>query len=402
MAYSIDRMPERISIGRETETGVTDVMIDCGAWVRKWPGMALHAIHTPEGGAPYILQTETVGGVLVWHVTDADTAKPGTGRIEIVGEMDGRRKVSATVKVSVAARMSGTVGEPPEAAKPWADRVVEAAERITGMQVQAETLDAGSGATAAWDGVQGLLTIGVPKGKDGKDAVVDATLTQRGQAADAKATGDALALKLTEPASGLEVGKYFRIAAIDENGHAVLEAVDAPVGGLSTEPSLWPAWTADEQAAARERMCAKGLYRHIAKITVEEGAQVMEVSTDENGKSFSLSDVVIYTYSPVTNDISAKNGYFIFNEQESMFGPYVLKGGDTKPNYNTAWLSCCGTIPVMLFSYGVTSDIASNSYIMLSAGNKIDTSFKAANRICWQGNGTITPGTTFDIWGVDA
>ena len=192
MAYSIERLPERISIGRETETGVTDVMIDCGAWVSKWPGMTLHAIHTPEGGAPYILQTETVGSVLVWHVTDADTAKPGTGRMEIVGEMDGRRKVSATVKVSVAARMSGTVGEPPEAAKPWADRVVEAAERITGMKAQAETLDAGSSATAAWDGEQGLLTIGVPKGKDGKDAVVDTTLTQSGQAADAKATGDAV------------------------------------------------------------------------------------------------------------------------------------------------------------------------------------------------------------------
>ena len=198
MAYSIDRMPERISIGRETETGVTDVMIDCGAWVMKWPGMALHAIHTPEGGAPYILQTETDGGVLVWHVTDADTATPGTGRMEIVGETDGQRKVSAMVKVYVAARMGGTVGHPPEAAQPWVDRVVEAAGRITGMQVQATTLDAGSSATAAWDGEQGLLTIGVPKGKDGKDgadgkdAVVDATLTKSGQAADAKVTGDAV------------------------------------------------------------------------------------------------------------------------------------------------------------------------------------------------------------------
>lgn len=66
---------------------------------------------------------------------------------------------------------------------------------------------------------------------NGKDAVVDDTLTQAGQAADAEATGDALAGKLTEPA-GIAVGKYFRVAAIDEAGHAVLEAVDAPVGGV--------------------------------------------------------------------------------------------------------------------------------------------------------------------------
>lgn len=175
MAYSIDRMPDRISIGRETETGVTDVMIDCGAWVDKWPGMTLHAIHTPYGGTPYILQTETVGSVLVWHVTDEDTATHGTGRMEIVGEMDGRRKVSATVKVFVASRMGGTVGDPPEAANPWADRVVEAAERITGMKVQAETLAAGSGATAAWDGEAGVLTLGIPSGETYFD--VDETLT---------------------------------------------------------------------------------------------------------------------------------------------------------------------------------------------------------------------------------
>ncbi len=37
-----------------------------------------------------------------------------------------------------------------------------------------------------------------------------------------------LATKLTEPSSGLAVGKYFRIASIDENGHAVLECVDPP------------------------------------------------------------------------------------------------------------------------------------------------------------------------------
>ena len=37
-----------------------------------------------------------------------------------------------------------------------------------------------------------------------------------------------LATKLTEPSSGLAVGRYFRIASIDSAGHAVLECVDAP------------------------------------------------------------------------------------------------------------------------------------------------------------------------------
>ena len=38
--------------------------------------------------------------------------------------------------------------------------------------------------------------------------------------------------KLSEPAEGLAVGKYFRVAALDENGHAVLEAVDAKTVGV--------------------------------------------------------------------------------------------------------------------------------------------------------------------------
>ena len=43
---------------------------------------------------------------------------------------------------------------------------------------------------------------------------------------------DTLPSKLTEP-SAMSVGQFFRIASFDENGHAVLEAVDAPSGGVS-------------------------------------------------------------------------------------------------------------------------------------------------------------------------
>lgn len=67
---------------------------------------------------------------------------------------------------------------------------------------------------------------------DDKEVVIDATLTKEGQAADAKATGGALAYKLTEPSEGLAVGRYFRIASLDESGHAVLEAVDAAQIGV--------------------------------------------------------------------------------------------------------------------------------------------------------------------------
>ena len=167
MGYCIDHLPSRLSIGRETETGVTDIRIDCTDWLERWPGMSVSAIFCPPGGTPYIVDTEMSGNSLIWHVRDTDTATPGVGQLELTGEADGKRKLSALVDVQVARRLPGTAGDVPDPAQPWVDKVLGAAERITGMQVAAETLQAGSNATAQWNGEAGLLTLGIPSGRDG-------------------------------------------------------------------------------------------------------------------------------------------------------------------------------------------------------------------------------------------
>lgn len=167
MGYCIEHLPSRISIGRETETGVTDIRIDCTDWLEKWPGMAISAMYRPPEGEPYIVLAEMIGNSLVWHVSDADTAAAGTGRLELTGVAEGKRKLSALVDVQVARRLEGAAGPMPEAAKPWADEVMAAAARITGMRVVAETLEAGSVATAEWDGEAGVLTLGIPRGPVG-------------------------------------------------------------------------------------------------------------------------------------------------------------------------------------------------------------------------------------------
>ena len=167
MGYCIDHLASRLSIGRETETGVTDIRIDCTDWLERWPGMVVAAIFCPPGGTPYIVDAEMSGNSLVWHVRDTDTATPGVGQLELTGEADGKRKLSALVDVQVARRLPGTAGAVPDPAQPWVDSVLGAAERITGMQVAAETLQAGSNATAQWNGEAGLLTLGIPRGTDG-------------------------------------------------------------------------------------------------------------------------------------------------------------------------------------------------------------------------------------------
>lgn len=237
-------------------------------------------------------------------------------------------------------------------------------------------------------------------GAPGKDAVVDDTLTQHGQAADARATGDALAGKLTEPASGLEVGKYFRIAAIDENGHAVLEAVDAPVGGLSTEPSLWPAWTADEQAAARERMGLPGDYELIEKITLEEEVNKVERSAKPDGTPYNFISVFIKVYAPAST-FSGTMDVRYFMRYNNIIA-YIANAISTQERYG---VSKAEKKYGYFEAYGCTSGSTSNTSILSLTGTtyseymkKIGTIEKIALNL--QGGKMMPIGTKIEIYGV--
>lgn len=217
-----------------------------------------------------------------------------------------------------------------------------------------------------------------PQGKPGMDAPQEAvlytpqTLTTEQQAqarenisaADAKrveAVETALAGKLSEPTEGLAVGKYFRVAAIDQNGHAVLEAVDAKgvgvqdvqvsgesivtdgvanaklyaesfgmnatgiylrnannaqitarkanvaVACINTDyavkaamcDGVGAAWTAEEQAAARERMGIPGDYELIEEITLEEVVDNILRYNEPDGTAYNLVNAFVSVYVPI-------------------------------------------------------------------------------------------------------
>ena len=261
LIYNVEKLGT-INIGRHGENLARVIEIDVSSMLKQWPDATITLlVKRNKDEAPYVAVTELVDGILYWPVTRAETAVPGNGLIEIRATRGETIAKSVTGFIRVSAALTGNETEPPEQAKSWVDQVIEygneatqaaikakeEADRLSGINAKAVTLPEGSEATVTVK--DGCLVYGVPRGPkgdtgdvgpqghkgeqgipgaDGKDAVVDTTLTQSGQAADAKATGDALAGKLTEPSTGLEVGKYFRIAAIDANGHAVLEAADLP------------------------------------------------------------------------------------------------------------------------------------------------------------------------------
>ena len=167
---------------------------------------------------------------------------------------------------------------------------------------------------------------------------------------------DDLSDKLTAPDSGIEVGKYFRVASIDENGKVVLEACDIPVAtmqnpgimrpadGLGVLPSgavyvsgagnkeidarlsnnvaitprylpyavkssmsapisdTDPEWTAEEQAAARYRLGLTGDYELIEQITITEDNASIVRDTEPDGTPYHFRMIAIVGISPIMSD----------------------------------------------------------------------------------------------------
>lgn len=45
--YQINELPSSIYLGRQTETGVTTIRIDCSEWLKMWPELQISAWVTP-------------------------------------------------------------------------------------------------------------------------------------------------------------------------------------------------------------------------------------------------------------------------------------------------------------------------------------------------------------------
>lgn len=127
-SYDVNSLPETIVIGRRTETGVLAVRFDCTAWFAYWPDLSLSILVTPPGGSmPYLAKTYMDGKVLVWDVSDIDTAAEGFGTLEIMGKAAGRKKLSAIAKTQILRTTSTKTTKPPEVTQTWLEQMVDTA-----------------------------------------------------------------------------------------------------------------------------------------------------------------------------------------------------------------------------------------------------------------------------------
>ena len=108
-------------------------------------------------------------------------------------------------------------------------------------------------------------------------------------------------------ASAAEVDKLS-----DENANLKGDLADK----LPKSPVNWEPWTAEEQAAARERIGASkklGIWEDIATVNITEDADAITVNLDANGNTFSLSDIICEITIPAEKPVKQRHIYFGLN-----------------------------------------------------------------------------------------
>lgn len=252
---ALDRFGDQaLLLGRVGENRATRVLIDLKSILSQYPDAIASITVKQPGRVEYPATVKQEGGVLTWEITSADIGdKAGSGQAQItIQDADG-----TVIKTAIACtRISESLGD---ATAPAPDPVTTWIDKATGTLADVER--AGNAAQEVADEVQRRLDNGDfvgpqgpqgdrgetgpigpqgpkgetgAKGEPGKDAVIDATLTQEGEAADAAATGKRLAeIEKAVAEKADKARQNILIGSGTGNPVSVSDAFSAPLCGLT-------------------------------------------------------------------------------------------------------------------------------------------------------------------------
>lgn len=279
---TLDRFGDQaLLLGRVGENRATRVLVDLKSILSQYPDAIASITVKQPGRAEYPATVKQEGGILTWEITRADIGdKAGSGQAQItIQDADG-----TIIKTAIACtRVSESLGD---ATAPAPDPVATWIDKATGTL--ADVKQAGNAAQAVADEVQRRLDNGDfvgpqgpqgdkgetgpigpqgpkgekgdkgdtgekgdtgpqgtegavgpqgpqgAKGEPGKDAVIDATLTQEGEAADAAATGKRLAeIEKAVAEKADKARQNILIGTETGNPVSVSDAFSAPLCGLT-------------------------------------------------------------------------------------------------------------------------------------------------------------------------
>ena len=106
----------KIPLGRVSETLVTQVIIDCTAWVEQYGSGTAELVHKRNGDiiGYRCLETKLKDNKLTWTVTSDDTACEGRGQLQLRWYVDDALKQSAIFATEVLPSLTASEDEPAE------------------------------------------------------------------------------------------------------------------------------------------------------------------------------------------------------------------------------------------------------------------------------------------------
>ena len=178
--YSVTNLPRKIVYNHGGENLVTEYSFDFSPWVEAWgDGAFFIKVERPDGEVYVAAGVQIEDNIATWTITNVETAIPGTGRCELNFTVDETHKKSAVIPTYCSAPLPYE-GEVPSAYEDWmveigelaheaqtaADSAQDALEQMESVTASAETLAAGSSATAEFDNWE--LHFGIPRGEQGE------------------------------------------------------------------------------------------------------------------------------------------------------------------------------------------------------------------------------------------
>lgn len=270
---ALDRFGDQaLLLGRVGENRATRVQLDLKSILSQYPDAIASITVKPPGRVEYPAVVKQEGGILTWEITRADIGnKAGSGQAQItIQDADGTVIKTAIACTRVGESLGDATAPAPDPVETWIDKA-------TGTLADVER--AGNAAQAVADEVQRRLDDGDfvgpqgpkgdkgetgpigpqgpkgekgdkgdrgekgdtgpqgetgAKGEPGKDAVIDATLTQEGAAADAAATGKHLAeIEKAVAEKADKARQNILIGTETGNPVSASDAFSAPLCGLT-------------------------------------------------------------------------------------------------------------------------------------------------------------------------
>jgi len=167
--YDIDKLPQFIDIGFTGEHKFRDIQIDMSAWLEDMPNGVPSIVYIRPGETQndaYIPTTTFSNNILTWQFTQTDVGGiEGNGVMQVwLEETENTTLVKRGKSTVVTVRVNGAITDPGDTDPP-------ARTMLLNLEAEAETLAAGSSATAEWEheGYYGdyKLKLGIPKGDKG-------------------------------------------------------------------------------------------------------------------------------------------------------------------------------------------------------------------------------------------